>query len=173
MRNVNIDIAPDYRLKSIYTGDRKIVGKVLEKCSDYYILTGGGLKAEKEAKEIFTTLPPGKTINDKYVLGIFRAEKGLVGIVDVIKDFPAVAEWTIGLILIDPDARGQGLGKAVHRALSGWAAGLGAKFFRIGVVQDNFKALNFWTGLGYKKAKEVEMNFEEKKHIVNVMRLQL
>lgn len=43
------------------------------------------------------------------------------------------------------------------------------KSFRIGVIKENNNGINFWSALGYKKIKEVIMDFAEKKHIVNIM----
>lgn len=79
--------------------------------------------------------------------------------------------WTIGLVLIEPDERNNGLGKAVHKALSEWAAGFGAEFLQIGVLQDNTKAIKFWLGLGYRKIDEKEMSFGSKTHLVDIMGL--
>ena len=69
-------------------------------------------------------------------------------------------------------ARWNELGKIAHEALVGWAKELGAKSFRIGVIEDNYKGINFWSSLGYTKIKEVNMDFTAKTHVVNVMRLQ-
>ena len=78
----------------------------------------------------------------------------------------------LGLILINPEERGNGLGKIIHKALREWAIGLGATSFRIGVIEDNYNGIKFWSSLGYTKIKEVNMNFKINTHIVNVMRLQ-
>lgn len=55
----------------------------------------------------------------------------------------------LGLMLIEPEERGKGLGNIVHEALVDWAKDLGAKSFRIGVIEENFKGMNFWSDLGY------------------------
>ncbi|SHE82270.1 hypothetical protein [Clostridium fallax] len=48
---------------------------------------------------------------------------------------------------------------------------MGAKSFRIDVIDENYKGLGFWSSLGYKKIKETNMEFKRKTHMVNVMRL--
>lgn len=166
----NINLVNGYKIKYLFSNN-KIVEKLCEKCSDYYLLHDGILPSKKEIDKIFTTLPPNKSYEDKFVLGIYKFDK-LVGIVDIIKDFPDVGEWMLGLILINPEERGNGLGKIVHKALSEWAIGLGATSFRIGVIEDNYNGIKFWSSLGYTKIKEVNMNFKINTHIVNVMRLQ-
>jgi len=167
----NINLINGYKIKYLSKENNNIVEKLCKKCSDYYILHDGILPSKEEIDEIFTALPPNKNYEDKFVLGIYKFDE-LIGIVDIIKDFPTVGEWMLGLMLIEPEARGNGLGKIVHEALVGWAKKLGAKSFRIGVIEDNYKGINFWSGLGYTRIKEVNMDYTEKTHIVNVMRLQ-
>ena len=137
---------------------------------DYYILHEGVLPSKKEALEIFSALPPGKNYEDKFVLGIFKDRNKLIGIIDIVKNFPVDGEWMLGLLFIDPEERGNGLGKLVHEALVQWAVTLGAKSFRIGVIEDNYKGKKFWSNLGYIKIKEVT---NTKKHIVNVMNFRI
>jgi RimJ/RimL family protein N-acetyltransferase len=66
-------------------------------------------------------------------LGVFKDSNKLIGIIAIVRNFIAVGQWIIGLMLIDPEERGNGLGKKVHGALVKWAIKLGAKSFRIGV----------------------------------------
>ena len=79
----------------------------------------------------------------------------------------------LGLFLIEPEERDNGLGKLIHEALAQWAISLGAKSFRIGVIEENYKGKKFWSNLGYIKINEEIMAFTKKTHIVNVMTYQL
>ncbi|WP_102399354.1 GNAT family N-acetyltransferase [Haloimpatiens massiliensis] len=167
----NINLVNGYMIKYLSKEYSNIVENLCEKCSDYYILHQGTIPSKEEIDEIFISLPPNKNYEDKFVLGIYKFHE-LIGIVDIIKDFPTIGEWMLGLILIEPEERGNGLGKMVHEALAIWAKDLGAKSFRIGVIEDNDRGINFWSTLGYKSIKKVNMNFKVKSHVVNVMRLQ-
>ncbi|MEW9095470.1 MAG: GNAT family N-acetyltransferase [Clostridiaceae bacterium] len=169
----NINLINGYKIKSIYIEDKKVVEKLCEKCSDYYMLHDGVLPSKDEVDEIFTALPPNKNHEDKFVLGIYKFNNELVGIVDIIRNFPTVGQWMLGLMLIEPEERGSGLGKIIHEALAKWAINLGAKSFRVGAIENNHKGINFWSNLGYKKIKEVNMDFKAKTHTVNVMTLKL
>lgn len=172
MQTINLNLINGYRVKSLCADDCKTVEKLCEKCSDYYILHEGVLPSIEDVNEVFMALPHNKSYEDKFVLGVFKFDNKLVGIVDIVRDFPTAGEWMLGLMLIDPDERGNGIGKIVHKALSEWAINLGAKSFRIGVIQENHKGIKFWSGLGYRKIKDVDMEFTAKTHTVNVMRLQ-
>lgn len=168
----SINLINGYKINLLCVDNRKIVEELCEKCSDYYILHDGILPSKEEIGEIFNALPTNKNYEDKFVLGIYKFDNELVGIIDIVRDFPTVGEWMLGLMLIEPQERGNGLGKIVHEALVGWAINLGAKSFRIGVIEENNNGINFWSALGYTKIKQVTMGFIEKIHIVNVMTLQ-
>lgn len=90
-----------------------------------------------------------------------------------MKDFPDEGEWMLGLLLIEPKERSNGLGKLVHEALVQWAITLESKSFRIGVIEDNYKGKEFWSDLGYIKIKESTMFKPEKTHLINVMTYQI
>lgn len=149
------------------------------KCADYYLMHEGEQPTEKHALEIFKALPPGKNYEDKFVLGIFRDKNDLhginelLGIIDLVKNFPVEGEWMLGLFYIDPKERGKGLGKLVHQTLTQWAGKFGAKSFRIGVLEENYQGKHFWSGLGYRKVKESFQGSQQNRHLIHVMNLQL
>ena len=169
----NIKLINGYRLELLSIDQLKSVEKLCEKCFDYYILHEGILPSKEMIREIFTVLPPQKKYEDKFVFGIYNFGNELVGAIDIVKDFPIGGEWMLGLMLIEPSKRGTGLGKIVHEALSIWARDLGARSFRIGVIEENQKGNKFWSALGYTKIKEVYMDFSGNKHRVDVMTLQI
>lgn len=170
---VNLSLKNDYKIESLTSDLLKIVEVLNEKCSDYYILHEGVLPSKKEALEIFGALPPGKNYQDKFVLGIFNDRDELKGIIDIVKNFPVNGEWMLGLLLIEPEERGNGLGKLVHEALVQWGITLGAKSFQIVVIEDNYNGRKFWSDLGYIKIKEATVDRTKKTHIVNIMTLQI
>lgn len=164
-----INIINDYEIRTISIDDIKIIQELCGKCLDYYILHDGVKPSKEDIKEIFESIPPNKNYKDKFILGIFKNNKQLVGVIDIVKDFPSIGQWMLGLMLIEPEERGNGLGKIVHEKLIQWAVNLGAKSFRIGVIEDNIKGREFWNDLGYKKIKEVSMDFKNKTNKVIVM----
>jgi len=139
------------------------------KCSDYYLLHDGVLPSKKEVLEKFNALPPGKNYKDKFVLEIYKCRNELIGIIEIVKNFSVYGEWMLGLLLIEPGERDNGLGKLIHEALARWTMTLGAKSFRIGVIEENYKGKKFWANLGYTKINEETMAFRKKTHIINVM----
>jgi len=171
---VNLNLNNGYTIGTLTLDELKVVEELNERCSDYYLLHEGEPPSEKDALEIFNVLPPGKNYEDKFVLGIIKDENELVGIIDIVKNFPVEGEWMLGLLYIDPKERRKGLGKLVHETLAQWAIKLGAKSFRIGVLEENYKGKKFWSSLGYQKIKEgSKTDSKQKSHIINVMTVQI
>jgi hypothetical protein len=102
----NIDLACGYNIKQLSKDNNNIVEKLCEKCTDYYILSDGVFPSKEEIDKIFIDLPPNKNFEDKFLLGAYKSGE-LVGIVDIIKDFPTIGEWMLGLMLIEPEERGK------------------------------------------------------------------
>ena len=169
----DIIIDKNYNLKIISTESMELVEGLCEKCIDYYGSYYGEYTITDVAKEIFEDIPSNKDYIDKFVFGVYKNDNELVGIVDIVRDFPVNEEWIIGLILIELNERKNKLGTKIHKSLIKWATSLGAKSFRIGVIKDNYIAIKFWSCLGYKKIKEVNMDLCGKENIVYVMRLEL
>jgi GNAT superfamily N-acetyltransferase len=170
---VKLILKNDYKIKELTLKKQKTLKILNQKCTDYYLLHDGVLPSKKEVLEIFNALPPGKNYKDKHVLGVYKCRNELIGIIEIIKNLPVNGEWMIGLLVIEPEERDNGLGKLIHEALSQWAITLGAKSFRIGVIEENYKGKRFWSNLGYIKVNEETMAFTKKTHIVNVMTYQL
>ncbi|MCH3963649.1 MAG: GNAT family N-acetyltransferase [Clostridium sp.] len=163
----------DCEIKTIGTDDINIISEFCRRCSDYYVMHGGIEASRRDVEEIFEELPPGKDYGDKFVFGIFKNNKQLVGIVDIVKDFPVSTQWMLGLMLIDPMERGRGLGRMVHFRLTEWAVNLGAGSFRIGVIDKNVKGIGFWKSLGYREIRKGKIQLKDKTNQLYVMVLNL
>ena len=171
--NVSLNLKNGYKIENLTLDQLQAVKDLNKKCSDYYVMHEGEQPSEKHALEIFKALPPGKNYEDKFVLGIFKDKNELLGIIDLVKNFPVEGEWMLGLFYLDPEERGQGLGKLVHQTLVQWAGKFGAKSFRIGVLEENYQGRNFWSGLGYRKVKESFKGPQQNGQLIQVMNLQL
>jgi len=88
-------------------------------------------------------------------LGVFDPAGKLVGLVDIARDHPTPGTWYLGLLLIDPAARGQGVGAAVVRGVKQKAARHGATRLILSVVAENDRALKFWKAQGSAVTREL------------------
>lgn len=127
---------------------------LLERCEDYFHLVCGTPPGSSAAQALFTQVPEGKDTGDKILIGIFGSTGSLVGVLDVIRDYPAPAEWFLGLLLLEPRQRNFGLGGQSYRAFERWATGSGAQHIRLGVVEQNEGAYRFWRRMGFEQMRK-------------------
>ncbi len=102
-----------------------------------------------------TETPPGFPIEGKYVLGLKSGDE-LIGVVDILRGYPAAAVWWIGLLLLAPEWRRAGLGRLTVETLAAWAAGEGASSLQLGVQSQNEDGLKFWRHEGFEHLRTVQ-----------------
>jgi ribosomal protein S18 acetylase RimI-like enzyme len=121
-----------------------------ERCRDYFELVIGQPPSPTEAAELLAAVPRGKTPEDKFVIGLFDAPGHLVGVLDVIRDFPKPREWYLGLLMFEPTLRGQKLGERVYHRLEHWVAAQGGTSLHLIVEEVNPRALRFWQRMEFE-----------------------
>jgi GNAT superfamily N-acetyltransferase len=124
---------------------------LLERCADYFSLAYNRPVAVNEAENLFQSLPAGKTAEDKSLIGIFDRENIMTGLIEMIRDYPKENAWFLKLMLLAPEARGQGIGKKIYDDTEEWAYDLGAKVIQLEIPQWNKSAYKFWSVLGFKE----------------------
>jgi ribosomal protein S18 acetylase RimI-like enzyme len=120
-----------------------------ESCSDYVELITGQPPGPDEAAELLASLPRGKTHEDKFVIGLFDAPGHMIGVLDVVRDYPKPAEWYLGLLMLAPGWRSHGLGERVYRRLEEWVRASGGTAIHLIVQEQNPGALRFWQRMGF------------------------
>ncbi len=122
-----------------------------EECHEYFELETGEPPGPREAGDLLRSLPRGKTHADKFAIGFFDAPGHLVGVLDVIRDYPARGNWYLGLLLFGPSSRGRHLGERVYRRLEEWVRAEGGKAIHLIVQEQNPGALRFWKRMGFEE----------------------
>ncbi len=168
-----LNLKNGYKIEMLNTNDVAKVFSLCVKCSDFYMLHDGVIPTIEDADDIFTSLPPNNTYDDKLVLGIYNLIGELVGIIEIVKNYPIINQWIIGTVFIEPDERSNGLGRLSHDAIKEWAKSLGVKALRLGVIEENEKGIKFWSSVGYEKKNEVKKDYKNKTHTVYVMIMDL
>ncbi len=126
----------DIRLLSADSLDK--IQEFIQLFNEFFELCEG---EKGSAAEILLSCPSSKNINvDKFALGIYK-QNTLIGLLDMIRDYPEKNCWTIGYFLIHPDYRNQGIGTLLIRDLQ---HALQKITLRCVVQKQNEKALNFW-----------------------------
>lgn len=131
--------------------DAPALQTLCEACADYHVLVYGAPPAPDEARNLLFELPPGKAAQDKHFWGLFTPRPRLVGAVDLVRDVRRPGEWYLGLLLLEPQARGLGHGEAVLRALEAFARDHGADALRLACAEQNLSGRKFWERHGFRE----------------------
>lgn len=121
-----------------------------QECRDYVELVTGAPPGPDEARQLLRALPRGKGREDKFVIGLFDAPGHLVGVLDVIRDYPEARDWYVGLLLFGPSSRGRRLGERVYRRLEDWVRAEGGRSVHLVVTEENPRAIEFWRRMGFE-----------------------
>jgi ribosomal protein S18 acetylase RimI-like enzyme len=144
---LNLDGYAVVRLSSRETADLQ---DLHERCSDYYLLVEGVPTRPTSAEEDLADTPPGKSLSDKFMFGVY-ADRQMVGVLDLVRDHPAEREWWIGVLLLDPEARGSGLGSRLYGAAREWVRAQGGEAIHLSVLDGNPAAKRFWRRHGFQE----------------------
>jgi RimJ/RimL family protein N-acetyltransferase len=146
--------------------------RLYEHCNDYHLAHEGTPTRANAGEEELTSLPPGRSADDKFSFGIYAPDAELVGYIELFRNYPAEGDWWIGLLMLDPDVCGRGLGSAIFRKASAWAAENGARSIMLAVLESDAAARRFWIRQGFTEVgrRAYESQAAKKKHTVVIMR---
>ncbi|OUL22727.1 GNAT family N-acetyltransferase [Nostoc sp. RF31YmG] len=163
-----------YMAKKLDPSDAKILQQLFEQCTDYAMMTDGHPPLSSAAADEFLALPEGKTIQDKFIFGLFTPDNTLVGMLESIRDYPDAKSWWIGLMMLAPEHRGKGLGSQFYQAYESWVAQQEAQSVFLAVLEENQPGFAFWKKLGFEVIRLAPpQQFGNKVHQRYVLRRQV
>jgi GNAT superfamily N-acetyltransferase len=142
-------------LRANHERDVTDVTEFCRKCSSFFALVASESDADETARNLLEARPPGVEPARKHVVGIQRGSE-CVAIVDLLEDFPRKAEWYVGLLLLLPEERNRGLGRAVWNSMEPWMRSQGGRLTRLIVQEQNPCAARFWRSVGFNADGQVE-----------------
>jgi len=113
-----------------------------DRCSDYVEIAFGQSVHPTAAEEDFV-------FARNMIFGIYSRDGRLIGVLEMLRDYPKRDEWWIGLLMLDPAARGQGFGARICRTTFDWIAHEGGRAVWIGVLKGSERAYEFWKKIGF------------------------
>ncbi len=151
-------LGPDgrYTTRLLEPPDLRALQALFERSTDYFELVTGAPPRRDEAAQAYVAGPPTKQVHDKRIIGVFGSEQALVGVIDALTDWPHPATWSMGILLIDPAHRRQGLGTAALHAYEQWAKTCGARKLRTAVVAHHDSGIRFLERAGYRLDGQLE-----------------
>jgi GNAT superfamily N-acetyltransferase len=145
---------PDATIVRLAEADFGRLSRLCLSCSGFYELVEGRPASDATAAEILGPLAPQYAACAKHV---FAVEKGgdLIAVTELLQGHPSARDWYIGLLLVDPEHRGRGLGARLCAAILDWIGGHDGVMVRLVVQQQNREAREFWERRGFHMEREV------------------
>ncbi|WP_370674865.1 N-acetyltransferase family protein [Pleomorphomonas sp. PLEO] len=146
--------------------DLGAVGAVYRRAADYLELESG-LTPEEAALAFFADRPP-TNIEEPLKFGVRDDDGALVAIGDLAFGYPEPGDAYLGLLLLVPEMRDKGLGRAILGEVKQLAQVRGASRLLIGVLDANIRARSFWEGQGFELTRTSGPHaFGERWHVVH------
>lgn len=162
-----------YEMTSLNQANIEEIQSLCDSCNDYFLISQGHRTEGNEALEILTSLPPQNDMNDKTVIGLYNSKKKLIGLVDLIKNYPSEGNWIIGLLLIDPEERRKKLGQEIDKLIKAHLSSQKGKAIQLGVLRENKTGRAFWGKLGYLKVGETKSEIKGSQHEIDLMKFDI
>lgn len=151
-----------------YPQDAERVLHLCLKARDFVELETGGGPDVDYVHEIMTEAPPGVPLEHLWCWSHTDANGMLDGIVTCLKGFYGPDEWYLGLLLLDPAARGAGLGTLMARRVIAQARADNATCLRIAVLDVNPRACTFWERLKFSYEKSTSEGDGKLRHVLRL-----
>lgn len=165
---------PEFQIIALNPESADRLQAFFEQCADFAMLVEGEPVSPAAAQDTFESLPPGKTLQDKFVFGVSDAAGGLAGVLEAVRGYPEPGTWWIGLMMLTPAARGRGLGQKLIEGFARYVRSQRGQAVMLGVVEENQAGYRFWQRAGFVRVRETEPRvFGKKTQRVFVMQRDL
>lgn len=145
------------------------VARLFLQSADYVRLSEGTEPGPAQVAGYFKGVPKGSDIGQSVKVGLFEGD-ALLGLADMAFGYPEAGDAYIGLLLFIPEARGQGMGKAVLALLEEEARARGSERMLVGVIEANAPARAFWLREGFLPVKKIgPIKVGQRRHMIDRM----
>lgn len=162
---------PDYTVSRLTVQDADALQRLFETCGDFFELTNGMPPIPTAARDEFSDVPDGKSPQDIHAFGLVAHRSILVGVIIAVQHYPDAETWWIGLMLLAPEHRGQGIGAKFYRAFEQWLAEHGVVHVSLCAIAPNHTGRQFWQQMGFEVIRRTASRpYGCKTHVVYVYR---
>lgn len=139
-----------------------------ESAGDYALMERGQLPDAGSVQGFFEDCPPGCDPANSVKLACLDEVGVIIGIADMAFGFPETSDAYIGLLLIDPKKRAQGVGRRFLHHLVCEARARCCKRMLVAVLDQNTRGRNFWEREGFVLEKTFEpRDIGSKNHVLH------
>ncbi|MEM1075155.1 MAG: GNAT family N-acetyltransferase [Pseudomonadota bacterium] len=133
------------------------------RAQDYVILEVGHAPEAEYVKDFFTAVPPGLSPDRLLHFGVMDGP-ALVGLLCIAQGYEFADDWWIGLMLLDPAFRGQGIGGGIIHEIKLRARAQGMATLKLAVLTANPRGLAFWRRHGFEHHRDAPATPESDGH---------
>ena len=134
---------PKYNIIPITENEYMNVYNLQKKNTHYFSVVQEDLSYESCVESILE-LPPNTDLSQKHFIGFYNKGQ-LEAVMDYVEGYPTSKIVWIGLLMIDVSVQKCGVGSNIVRAFSSSAHKCDFSSIRLGVIEPNISALQFWT----------------------------
>lgn len=128
--------------------------KIYNTNQEYFMVSMNAKPSMKSVIEDMNTIPPSSSFEKKNY-SLIKLDCIDIGIIDYIVNYPDEDAIYIGLFMIDGRFHRNGYGREFLNEFTQIIKSQGYKRIRLGVLDRNITALEFWTNFGFEIVKEV------------------
>jgi RimJ/RimL family protein N-acetyltransferase len=158
-----------YSVRRLKTLNAAELQDLYERCSDYHEMHEGFATRPSAGADELAMLPPGRSQEDKFSIGIYESTGPLIAYLDIVRGYPVENEWWIGLLMLDPEVRANGLGTRIFEAARDWAFSQGGQSIYLAVLEENKRAERFWRRQGFEEVRRQSHTSETGNKICQVI----
>jgi ribosomal protein S18 acetylase RimI-like enzyme len=155
----------DLTVSRITRHDLPALTELCVACSAFFEMVEGKAGSQPIADEILELVAPGKTADDKHLLGIWR-DGSLLAVADLAEDYPDAHDWYVALFLVAPASRQRGLGSRIWKAIESWIRQCDGKNIGLIVQHQNPDARRFWEAHGFSVTDEAVQRLPDRENRV-------
>ncbi|CAM5421911.1 hypothetical protein MAUB1S_07156 [Mycolicibacterium aubagnense] len=138
------------------------------RAADYALMERGQLPDAASVQSFFEDCPPGCDPASSLKLACFDGQGAIIGIADMAFGFPEKSDAYIGLLLIDPGMRAQGIGRRFVRHLVREAQVRRCRRMLVAVLDVNTRGRSFWEREEFVLEKTFEpRDIGSKRHVLH------
>ena len=141
-------LLPEWQIRPVAGDDSDAVLAMLERCSDFFDLCGAPITAESLRQDI-AEIPPRCIPEQKRYVALWKDDTPWMAL-DLVEGYPRPGTLFVGLFVMDPALRRQGVGRTVMTALLKAAKGAGFDRVRLACRPDNPGGHAFWEAVGFR-----------------------
>ena len=148
-------ISNKYIVKNIEENDIDNVYNLCKNNPTYYKYCPPDVSKDS-IKEDMYALPKNKTFEDKFYVGIYDSDN-LIGVLDLILDYPNVDSAFIGFFMIGKEYQGNGIGTNIVTDLVEYLKNIGYIEVNLAYAKGNEESESFWLKNSFEKTgQEIE-----------------